>query len=285
MKNTFIGLVFAALWASASVATKFGLQSAQPLMIANARFFIAGVLMLFGAYAVRRYRLPRKREWRALAIYGFFNVTLYLGAFVFAMSHVSAGIGSLATAISPLFISILSAVWLKKRIKSQTWLGLCLGICGVGVATYPLLVTSHADAIGLLIMLVSMLSYAIGTVYYSSQTWTLPRLAINGWQVLLGGAMLLPLTLLDFDIHQNTFDVRYWLSVAWLVLPVSIGAVQLWLYLLKEDAVKAAMWIFLCPIFGFLFAYLLLHEPITSYTFFGTALVIAGLYLGQRKKN
>jgi probable blue pigment (indigoidine) exporter len=47
--------------------------------------------------------------------------------------------------------------------------------------------------------------------------------------------------------------------------------------------VKASMWLFLCPISGFVYARLFVGEPITGYTFAGTALVLAGLYWGQSK--
>lgn len=285
MKNIFIGIAFASLWSSASVATKIGLSSAEPLMIANARFFIAGILMLLWAHIGRRHRLPLKTEWLPLAIYGFLNVTLYLGAFVYAMKHVTAGIGSLSVATNPIFISILTALWLRKPIKTRIWAALGLGILGVGVATYPLLRNSYADTEGLIILTISMLSYSVGTVYYSSRQWAIPTVVINGWQVLLGGFLLLPLTYFMTDMPKNTFDAPYWLSVMWLAVPVSIGAVQLWLYLLKLDAVKAAMWLFLCPISGFIYAFFILGEPITAYTIVGTAFVIWGLYLGQKKQT
>jgi LPXTG-motif cell wall-anchored protein len=62
-------------------------------------------------------------------------------------------------------------------------------------------------------------------------------------------------------------------------------AVQLWLFLLKDNAVKASFWLFLCPVSGYLIANTLMHEPIGLFTIAGMALVIAGLYLVQRKKN
>lgn len=290
MKNILLGLLFSMLWASASVATKFGLKSAQPFVIADVRFFIAGLLMLTGAFIVSKtskqegggYRLPKKSEWQPLIIYGFLNVALYLGLFGLAMERVAAGIGTLSIATNPLIISILSAFYLKKRISNDIWMGLVLGMIGVGIATYPLLLKSYATPAGIAILLLSMVSYSVGTVYFSSRKWELSNLAINGWQVLLGGILLLPLTFFTTDISKNHFDGYFWGSVLWLVIPVSIGAVQLWLYLLKIDAVKAALWLFLCPIFGFIYAYFLLDEPITAYTFVGTGLVILGLYLGQR---
>ena len=251
MKYTLLGLAFALLWASASVATKFGLKSAQPFVIGDMRFFIAGALMLFGAHLLRGYRLPQKQEWKPLIIYGFLNVALYLGLFGLAMERVAAGIGTLSIATNPLFISVLTALWLQKRVARNVWLGLILGMIGVGIATYPLLLKSYATPLGIAILLSSMLSYSVGTVYFSSRKWDLPILAINGWQVLIGGILLLPFTFFTTDLSKNHFDFRFWASVLWLVIPVSIGAVQLWLYLLKIDAVKAAMWLFLCPIFGF----------------------------------
>ena len=284
IKNLFIGILFAMLWASASVATKIGILSAQPLVIGNFRFFIAATLMLSYSYLFQKNRLPNVSEWKQLAIYGFLNVTLYLGCFVIAMKHVSAGIGSLATATNPLIISILSAFWIGRSVKKTEILGLFFGIAGVGVATYPLLKNSFADAEGLIVLSISMISYSVGTVYYASQKWELPLLVINGWQVLLGGIFLVPFTLFFTDWANNTYDVRFWSSVFWLVIPVSIGAVQLWLYLLKKDPVKASLWLFLCPIFGFAYASFLLNEPITSYTYVGTIFVIVGLYLAQKKK-
>ena len=59
------GFLFAALWASASVATKFGVQSAPPLVLALVRFLIAGGGMLLVAYVVQRGNpMPVGVEWR-----------------------------------------------------------------------------------------------------------------------------------------------------------------------------------------------------------------------------
>jgi drug/metabolite transporter (DMT)-like permease len=128
-----------------------------------------------------------------------------------------------------------------------------------------------------------MIAYSLGAVYYASVNWKLSRTSINAWQVLIGGLLLIPFTVVMHE-KENHFDLRFWLSLAWLIFPVSILAVQLWLRLLKSDAVKASLWLYLCPVFGFLYAAILLGEPITLYTLFGTALVMTALYIGQRKK-
>lgn len=277
------GLLFAISWASASVAGKFGLFSVEPLVLFNIRFLGAGGILLAYVYLVERSRLPSGAEWKQLTLFGAFNTTLYLGIFVFALHFISPGITTLAIALNPLFISIFSALWMKRKVLVREWLSIALGIGGVIVASYPLLKTSHASPAGMILLGFSMIAYSLGAVYYASVNWKLSRTSINAWQVLIGGLLLIPFTVVMHE-KENHFDLRFWLSLTWLIFPVSILAVQLWLRLLKSDAVKASLWLYLCPVFGFLYAAILLGEPITLYTLFGTALVMTALYIGQRKR-
>lgn len=282
--NIAIGFIFAAFWASASVAAKFGLRSVEPLVLFQIRFFVAGLVMIAYSLFIQKDRLPRGKEWKELTIFGLFNVTLYLSFFVLGVNEVAAGIGTLATAVTPLFITIISSVWLGKSVRKNDWLAVFLGIVGIGIATFPLLQNSYATPLGLFYMFLCILSYSVGTLYYAKIDWKLSRTAINGWQVLLGGILMLPATFL-LHHQENNFDVTFWFSLLWLVFPVSILAVQLWLYLLRIDAVKASLWLFLCPIFGFIYATILLDEPLSWHTYLGTILVIVGLYLGQKTKT
>jgi probable blue pigment (indigoidine) exporter len=286
MRQILPGILFALLWASAAVATKIGVQSVPPLLLANIRFLIAGGLMLGYAYGLRRPSGAgfRSLPWRQLAIFAFLNTTLYLGAFVLALRQVSAGIGSLSTATSPLFITLLSALWLRRPLRLLEGLGIILGLAGVGLAAYPLLGNSYASLQGLLILMAGMVSVSAATVYYAGVSWQLPALYINGWQVLLGGFFLLPFTWLTAFPGTFHFDLPFWGSVFWLIGPVSVVALQLWFFLVKQDPVRASLWMFLCPIFGFFYSWLLLGEPITGYTLAGTALVITGLVLAQGQK-
>lgn len=279
------GFFFSFLWASASAATKIALQSAQPFTIAVPRFFLAGTIMLFITHVLMRKRLPKGKEWKQVAVYGFLNISLYLGLFVIGMLYVSAGLGTLSVGTNPVLISIIAAIWLKQPVKITTIFSLLLCSAGITLAAYPLLQTSHATPLGLLILFISMLSYSVGAVYFSKHQWSdLHILTINGWQTIFGGVFLLPFLFYFYQTDKNTFDGKAVGGILWLAIPVSIGAVQLWLYLLKDNPVKASFWLFLCPVFGFIIAALTLHEPISLYTIAGVVLVIAGLYIIQRKK-
>ena len=280
------GLVFAILWSSASTATKLGLTGTQPLVICITRFFVAGVLMVTIAHGVLRQRLPQGGEWKQVVIYGLLNISIYLGLYVVAMQHVSPGLGSLAVATNPVFINLISVIFFRQTLKIYTIFSLLLCSAGVVLAAWPLLQNSSATPGGLLILLVSMLAYSAGVLYFSRKTWNnLSVLTINGWQTLLGGVFLLPFAALTYHPSLNVWNLATIGSVLWLAIPVSIIAVQLWLYLLRDNAAKASFWLFLCPVSGFLIAHWVMKEPIWIYTIAGMALVIAGLYLVQTKKS
>ncbi len=282
-RNLLTGFLFSMSWASASVAGKFGLFSAEPLVLFSFRFILAGIFLLAFAYGVQRSRLPLGIEWKQLTIFGAFNTALYLGVFIIALQYITPGITTLAIALNPLFISIMSAGWMKRRVTRNEWLSISLGIIGVATAAYPLLLSSQATVGGLVLLAVSMVAYSFGSVYYAAVKWELSRTTINAWQVFIGGLIIIPFAFL-FHQKSNEFDLRFWLSVAWLIFPVSILAVQLWLRLLKSDAVRASLWLYLCPVFGFIYSAILLDEPFTIFTIAGTILVMTALYIGQKNK-
>jgi drug/metabolite transporter (DMT)-like permease len=282
VKFILLGVLFAIFWSSASTAVKFGLRSVEPLFLFQCRFFLAGVLMLLYGYTIEKSRLPNRTELKQLAIFGFLNVTLYLGLFVLGISQVAAGIGSLAVSLNPLIMMILSAVFLGKKVKPRNVIVLFIGIVGCGVAVYPLFENAYATPLGVTYLGISMLSYSVAAIYFSSINWKLSRTVVNGWQVFVGGIFLLPFTYLLND-GVNTLDLKFTLSLLWLTVPVSVIAVSLWLWLLKQDTTKASYFLFLCPIFGFTYASFFLGEPFTIYTFCGLVLVLGALGLGQQR--
>jgi drug/metabolite transporter (DMT)-like permease len=276
--------LFALLWASASTATKIALDVAQPLVIAQVRFALAGVIMIVLTHGFARQKLPSAKQWKQIAIYGLLNITIYLGCYVIAMQHVTAGVGALAIATNPLFISFSSVFFLKKKLKPDIFVALILGTIGVVCASWPLLKNASITAGGLILLLFSMVSYSMGALYFSEKKWDgLSILTINGWQTVLGGLFLLPFTLMELQTGQNHLNLKFWGGTLWLAIFVSICAIQLWLWLLKTNAVKAGLWLFLCPVFGFAIAAVVLHDLISSYTVIGVVFVMAGLFLSQRK--
>jgi len=286
VKFFIAGISFSILWPSAATASKIALVYAQPFVISIFRFMVAGIIMLAITHMIMRNRLPRGDEWKQLCVYGFLNISLYLGLYIIAMQFVSPGLGSLAIATNPVFISLINTFVLKKKPGQKIVYSLLLCLSGVIIAAWPLFATSHATPGGLAMLMASMLIYSLGVIYFSEKHWHgLHILTINGWQTILGGLFLLPLTIVTWKSGQNTFNVSLISAVLWLAVPVSIVAVQLWLYLLRDNAVKASFWLFLCPIAGFLIAKMMVNEPITMFTVIGMMLVIGGLYIVQKRRS
>jgi drug/metabolite transporter (DMT)-like permease len=287
MKNNFlsIGIIFALFWCSASTATKVALQSAQPFVIAVSRFFIAGTIMLATAHVFMKKSLPPRNMWKHILIYGLLNITIYLGLYVIGMQKISAGLGTLAVGMNPILISFMGAFFFKQKITGTGIISLLLCLLGIFIAAYPLLKTSYASIDGIIIIFISMMAYSGGAIYYSRTDWKgLDILTINGWQTIAGGIFLLPFLFFTYDPAKNNFDHHFWIGTIWLAVPVSIGAVQCWMILLKKDPVKAAYWLFLCPVFGFILARFFLNEPLSWYTAVGVLFVIGGLYMAQKFK-
>ena len=283
MKYYLTGVTFSILWASASIAGKFGLVSVEPLLFFDLRFLTAGIILLAVSHFIRKERLPIGHEWMQVTIFGLFNTTLYLGIFIIALQYITAGITALAIALNPILISLMSSIINKRKTATNEWISIGLGMTGVAIATYPLLSEANFSLVGMDLLILSMFTYSYGSVFYSSVKWELARMTINGWQVFIGGILLLPFTIIFYK-GNNQFDLNFWTSLFWLIVPVSILSIQLWLRLLRADAVKASLWLFLCPVFGITFSTILLNERFTIYTLTGGLMVMGSLYIGQKKK-
>jgi probable blue pigment (indigoidine) exporter len=280
------GIGFSILWASASTATKVGLTAVQPLVLAEIRFIIAAVLMLCFVHGLKRYPLPRGRQWQQLAIYGMLNITIYLGLYVVALQEVTAGIASLGIATNPVFISLISVLFLGKELSWRVIVALIICTTGVLLAAWPLFGAAEVTVKGLSILLLSMLAYSLGTIYVASKDWKgLNLITINGWQTFIGGVLLLPFTLYFYQADANHYNSTFLTGVLWLAIPVSIFAIQLWLWLVKLNAIRAGLWLFLCPVFGFAIAAVLINEQISLYTLSGIIVVTLGLLVSRKKRE
>lgn len=287
LKRILPGLLFTMLWATGSIAAKFGIRSADALILASMRFIGTG--LIFGPFYLLNPRSgfwPKKGEWKSIFIYGILNTTLTLGAFFEAQKHASAGISTLFIAVGPLLMALFSSLFLKRSLSRFEIIGMLTAFSGLIICAAAELPKGHVKPLGLVLLVIYIVAYALSSVYFSTVKSTLTNGVFNIWQVFIGGILLLPFCYLFHDDQIRVFDRNLIISLGWMILILSFIANQLWLYLVKIDTVKAASWLYLTPIFGYLLGYLFLGEVITSYTIAGTVLVITGLSLaGKRKKD
>lgn len=283
-KNIVLGLLFAVLWATGSVAAKIGAHSADLLLLASVRFICTGIIFLPILLLQGRHRIwPRGDEWRKIFVYGLLNTTLTLGAFFAAQRYVSAGISMLFLAVAPLVIALFSSIVLSRKLSILEIVGMFISFGGLIVASLNEFKTAHVSYLGIALLTIYMLAYALSSVYFSTLKLSMPTIVFNVWQVFIGGLMLLPFCKLFSQDQIYKFDSNLFISLAWMIIVLSFIANQLWLYLVKQDPVKAASWLYLIPVFGYIYGYLLLKEHITLLAMAGTALVIVGLMLSKKQ--
>lgn len=279
------GLFFALFWASATIATKFAVRSVDPFLLTCIRFLVVAAILLLYNYGIRKKhsRLPTRHEWGTLLILGTLNILVYMSGFLIAIKTVSAGLISLVMAANPLILIILSGIFLHKRPTPYQWTGIIISFAGLVLAAIPNLAHNHATLTGLVALIIANISISAGSVYYSRSKPVLPKMLVNTWQITIGGLLFLPV--IWFNKANNFIHpgLNFFLSFAWLVVPVSIVAYALWLHLLHKDPVKASGWLFLTPALGYLMAVIILHEPVTLYGVMGAVLVITGLMYSRRK--
>jgi len=280
------GLIFAILWASATVATKYTLHSCDLFLLTLIRFLTVSVILLVYNYIIKSKssNFPSKAEFKKLLILGILNVTVYMSGYLIAVKYVSAGLISLITAVNPLLLILFSAIFYKRKLTSAEIIGVVVAVSGLALASIPNLYHSHATLQGLLALIVGIAALSAGSIYYANSGITLKKMEVNTWQITIGGLLFIPIVLLNGSNNFIIPDIHFFVSITWLIVPVSIIAYALWLNLLQKDSVKAGLWLFLTPAFGYLMAVVIMHEKMTVYGVAGSALVVGGLLYSRRKK-
>jgi drug/metabolite transporter (DMT)-like permease len=125
----------------------------------------------------------------------------------------------------------------------------------------------------------AMVIYSFGSVYFKWSKLQIGGLALNAWQVMIGAITLLPIAIFANHAQPLNITPSFVAALAWSVIAVSIVANLLWFWLLKRDALRASMWLFLNPVSGYALAALILGEAIRPTDVIGLVLVMAGLVI------
>ncbi len=179
----------------------------------------------------------------------------------------------------PFQVAILSRVWLGRQVTRREWLGIAVAAIGLAIVAAPSLARSTATLSGLLLVIIAMVSQAVGAVYLKRAAIDLPSGMINAWQLVLGLGFLLPFAA-ALDGGAGLRPTPQMISgLAWSIVMVSVVANALLFTMQKRDPLWASTWLLLAPVFSYLQAALVLDEPIGWTDLIGSALVVAGLVI------
>src|SRR5687767_15853926 len=158
-------------WGSTYLAIKYAIETLPPFLMAGSRFAFAGSILLLWARLSKDYETPTLKNWRTSFIVGTLLLLGGNGGVVLAQHFIPSSLAALLVATEPLWIVILSWVWLRHgRPNWKVVLGLLLGFAGVWLLISGRSSTGPEAAatgqwIGIVAIIFGALSWAAGSIY------------------------------------------------------------------------------------------------------------------------
>jgi probable blue pigment (indigoidine) exporter len=180
-------------WGTTYVTVTELLPAGRPLLVATMRVVPAAlVLSALGALS-SRWR-PRGAGWGRTGALALCNFGVFFPLLSVAVYRLPGGVAAAAGGLQPLLVATLA--WLVSGRRPRR-VELAVGVvAALGVALVVLRPGAGLDGAGLLAAAGANVSFATGVVLTRRFPAPSNRLADTGWQLLLGGAVLVPLTAL-----------------------------------------------------------------------------------------
>ena len=270
------------IWSSTWVAIKIGLEDCPPLLGAGVRFAAAGLVLLAIAAVQRR---PLRTDWVLAAVLALAPFAFAYGLVYWGEQYVPSGLAAVLFGILPLYTALLGTVLLPDEpLRLPLLVGVLIGIGGLSLAFLESVELGSAEkaALGASALALAPLGAALGSISQKRRAAQLDAVVLNGWAMLLGGLVLLPLSALAEDWGEFVWSAESVGSIAYLALFGSaIAFVTLTVLLRQISAMGISFLAMLLPFGALLFGAALYDESITVRAVAGAALVATGLGIAQ----
>ncbi len=279
----FFPVVFVLLWSTGFIGARYSMPHAEPFTFLSLRYALALAILLPIVWLFRAAWPGRRAAFHAM-VAGSLIHGAYLGGVFVAVRHgLPAGIASLIVGLQPVATAVLAASFLSERVTPRHWIGLGLGLLGVCLVVVPKLDGDPAFSwITLAPAFLAMAGISVGTIWQ--------KRFVGGVDLKTGtvlqyvGALVPSLALaLLFEERRIEWTGEFLFALVWLTLVLSIGAIFLLLFMIREGAVsKVASLMYLTPGVTAVMAYLLFGETLTLLQLAGLALAGIGVAAAMR---
>lgn len=270
-------LVVCVFWGSTYLAIKVGVTELPPFLFAGLRFLIAGLLLLVIARALGD-PLPKKSDWRTLAIVGLLLLAGGNAFVVWSEQYIGSGIASIFVVTVALWTALFDAI-IPGGSSELNWrviAGLALGFLGtvllVGVSPSEILA---ADKRGPIALTIASASWSLGSVYAKRHpTQASPYMGAAFQMIVGGGAVALVGTFLgEWALwHLSTRGIG---AIVYLVIFGSILGYSAYSYALRHaSATIVGTYAYVNPVIAVLLGWWLLHEPVGPRTFVAMGMIL-----------
>lgn len=276
-------------WGSTYLAIKYAIETLPPFLMAGARFAFAGSILLLWARLSKDYETPTLKHWRTSFIVGTLLLLGGNGGVVLAQHFIPSSLAALLVATEPLWIVILSWLWLKNgRPNWKVAAGLLLGFAGVwlligGRASGGVESDGTGQWIGIIAVIFGALSWATGSIYGLRASVPKSSLLTAGMQMLAGSVSLLLVGLIRGE--WSTFDPsavsnNSLFALAYLIIFGSLIGFTAYSWLLKNARpAKVATYAYVNPVIAVLLGWFIAGESMTGQMLIGALIVVGSVVL------
>ncbi|MCU1719049.1 EamA family transporter [Pseudomonas sp. 5P_3.1_Bac2] len=263
------------LWGTTYWLTTAVLWTERPLSTAMIRLLVPGLILL----CLRRY-WPRAQDWPPLLVVSLLCMGLMHACLFYSASRLAGPLAALLVCTQPLLVWALAWLLFRQRTRWIISCGAVLGFCGI---TLVLVAPSRMqwDMPAALAALLASASMGLGTLLMKRWKLNIPPLPFVGWQLLLGGLMVLPFAAwFEFPLPLPT--LREVSGYGFLTLFGTLLPYYLWFKALPQlDPVQLSLFLLLSPLSAICIGYLLLGQALTPWQLLGAVVVFAGILLSQ----
>ncbi len=273
------------LWSGNFIVARGLSDVIAPLNLAFWRWVVAiAVLFPFAIKPLLAQKSWLKDNFAYLSIVSLLGVTLFNSLIYYAGQTSSAINLSLIAITFPIFILVLSRIFLNELIGWNKLAGIVLVTAGI------LLLISKGDvkvlaelsfSQGDLWMLLASLIFAIYSMLLKRKPEGIGVPAFQLANFILGLVFLLPFYLLERSlIPAQNIESSTLMSILYIGIFASLLAFILWNKAIAIiGAVNAGMVYYSLPIFSGILAIVILHETVTILHLYSTLLILAGILL------
>jgi drug/metabolite transporter (DMT)-like permease len=288
LSKAYIALVIVSFfWGTTYIASKVGAQHMPGLFVSGLRQLASG-LILVSYFLIKGYSIPNWSTLKKISVQGFFLLCVANGLLTWSLQYISSGLAAIIAGLVPLFIALFS-MWMSKCAKMTRWmmLGLLIGFAGIVTIFYEYLqqLVNPVFLFGVILALISTLSWSFGTVYTSRYKMSLDILFAVGLQMLVAGLIILPICFISGQyINLAEASSSSLFALMYLVLFGSILAYSAYVFAIsKLPATQVSVYAYINPIVAVGLGWLLLNEKMNPHMITGTLITLAGVFLVNRE--
>ena len=274
-------LLLGAIWGASFLFMRVSASDFGAFALVEIRLALGALILLPFTWQARA-SLARAGWWRLAGI-GAINSALPFALFAWGAQRAPAGIGAIANSMAVPFTALLAFLLFGERISVLRSIGLCAGFAGVavlasgkvgGASVWPAVLAGTLAA----------LLYGLSANLIRRSLRGIPASAVAGATLLGASALMLPLAIATWP--GAPIGVASWISALLLGVMCTGAAFVLYYRLIHRiGAPRAATVTYLIPLFGVIWAWLLLGEALSASMAAAAALILSGVALSQRRSG